>query len=58
MENLDINNDNGSELETGIELEDEMNQDELIYQIERASSQRWRDLIPMVVLCILSYAKS
>ncbi len=59
MENLDANNEsNKSEAEIGIELEDEMNRDKLIRQTKKVSSQRQQDLVPMVALYILSYAKS
>lgn len=59
MENPDVNNESDeSEVETRIELEDEINQDKLICQTKKANSQRQQNLVPMVTLCMLSYAKS
>lgn len=41
-----------------MKLEDEINQDKLICQIDRANSQHQRDYVSIVVLFMLSYAKS
>lgn len=59
IKNLDINNkSNKSKIEIIIEFKDEINQDILIYQIKKASSQCQQDFIPMITLYILSYTRS
>ena len=59
VENPNGNNESDeSEAEEGIKLENEMNRDKLIYQTDRASSQRRRDLVPTTALYMLSYAQS
>ena len=59
MKNPDANNKSDeSKVETRIKLKDEINQDELICQTKKASSQRQRDFISMIALCMLSYVKN
>lgn len=57
MKILDNNDKNNkSEIELEIKLEDKMNQNILICQTDRASSQHQQNLIPTITLYILSYA--
>lgn len=60
IENLDgnIESDKNEVEEARIELEDEMNQDVLIHQTNKASNQHWRDSLPTVILCMLSYTQN